>query len=96
VVSLFVPVKLGTQLNTVKPTPAAAKEPQIEPGFAFFPPWFGDLFHGPLRQLGWLFGLLLFVVLVVGLVVLRNRARAAKLGQRRRAALPAFYRFRIR
>jgi hypothetical protein len=96
-VSLFVPVKPGTQLSIAQPTaPAAAKEPEVEPGFAFFPPWFGDLFHGPLRQLGWLLGLLLFVLLVVGLVVLRQRVRMAKVGTRRRAALPAFHRFRIR
>ena len=96
-VSLFVPVKLGTQLSTVQPTAsAAAKDPEVEPSFAFFPPWFGDLFHGPLRLLGWLLGLLLFVLLVVGLVVLRQRARAAKLGLQRRAALPALSRFRIR
>jgi hypothetical protein len=96
--SLFVPVKLGTQSSVVPPTSSqpAAKEPDVEPGFAFFPPWFGNLFHGPLRQLGWLLGLLLFVLFVAGLVVLRHRVKTAKLGIRGRAALPALRRFRIR
>lgn len=96
-VSLFVPIKPGTQLSIVQATaPAAAKEPEMEPGFAFFPPWLGDLFHGPLRQLGWFLGLLLFVLLVVGLVVLRRRVKTAKLEMRGRAALPALGRYRIR
>lgn len=73
-------------------TPAAAES---DPGFAFFPPWFADLFHGPLRQIGWLFGLLL-VLLLIAMVVLRSRVKAAKLGIHRRAALPAVGRFRIR
>jgi len=95
--SLFVPVKLGTQDSAVRPTarPPAAKEPDVDPSFAFFPPWFGNVFHGQLRPIGWLFGLLI-VMLMLGFVVLRRRVKAAKLGIRRRAALPALHRFRIR
>jgi hypothetical protein len=90
--SLFVPLKLGTQTSSVQPVAsAAAKESEPNPGFTFFPPWFGNLFHGPLRLMGWLLSLLL-VLLVIGLVVLRSRLRAAKLGIRRRVPLSALRR----
>jgi hypothetical protein len=95
--SLVVPVKLEAQTTSVQATagPLAPRETEPEPGFTFFPLWFGNLFHGPFRQIGWLFGLLL-VLLMLALVVLRSRVRATKLRIRRRAALPAFHRFRIR
>jgi prepilin-type N-terminal cleavage/methylation domain-containing protein/prepilin-type processing-associated H-X9-DG protein len=95
--SLVLPVQLAHQTNSgqvAAATPTrAATDP--EPGFAFFPPWFADSFHGPLRLFGWLVGLLL-VLLMIAVVVLRSRLKAAKLGIRRRAALSALHRFRIR
>lgn len=96
-ISLVLPAQIPHQTNSSQAVaaPASATATEPDPGFSFFPPWFAGLFHGPLRQIGWLFGLLL-VLLMVAVVVLRSRLKAAKLGIRRRAALSAFHRFRVR